>query len=52
LLVELMEHAISHADSTEAMSAFEEQMLEFDVSEFVEQYRDEREFETEHDQAI
>jgi hypothetical protein len=52
LLVELMEHAISHADSTEAMSAFEEQMLEFDVDAFVEQYRAERNLETEHDTAI
>ena len=52
LLVELMEHAISHADSDDAMTAFEEQMLEFDVAEFVEQYRDERDLETEHDRAI
>ncbi|WP_255149054.1 DUF5815 family protein [Halorarius halobius] len=49
LIVELMEHAVSHAENDEAASQFEEQMLEFDVSAFVEQYRQEREFETEYD---
>ncbi|WP_255195425.1 DUF5815 family protein [Halorarius litoreus] len=49
LIVELMEHAISHAESDDAMSQFEEQMLQFDVSAFVEEYRRERDFETEHD---
>jgi hypothetical protein len=34
------------------MAEFEEQMLEFDVSEFVEQYRAQRDFESEHDTAI
>jgi hypothetical protein len=52
LLVELMEHAMSHADDDSAMTEFEEQMLEFDVSEFVDQYREQREFESEHDTAI
>ncbi|WP_336002009.1 DUF5815 family protein [Halorientalis halophila] len=52
LLVELMEHAMSHAGDDDAMAEFEEQMLEFDVSEFVERYRAEREFESEHDTAI
>ena len=52
LIVELMEHAISHAESDDAMTEFEQQMLEFDVSEFVEEYRRERDFETEHDSAV
>ena len=52
LLVELMDHAISHADSDAAASEFEEQMLEFDVAEFVEQYRAQRDFESEHDAAL
>ncbi len=52
LIVELMEHAISHAENGDAMSQFEEQMLEFDVSAFVEEYRRERDFETEHDSAV
>ncbi|MDF9744579.1 DUF5815 family protein [Natrinema salsiterrestre] len=52
LVVELMEHAVSHADDDTAVSEFESQMLEFDVAEFVEQYRREREFESEHDQPI
>ncbi|MFC4357472.1 DUF5815 family protein [Halobium salinum] len=42
LVVELMEHAVSHSDDTGATTEFEEQMLQFDVSEFVEQYREER----------
>ncbi|MFC7046812.1 DUF5815 family protein [Halobacteriaceae archaeon GCM10025711] len=39
LVVELMEHAVSHAEDDDAMSEFEEQMLAFDVGEFVEEYR-------------
>ncbi|WP_265108738.1 DUF5815 family protein [Halosolutus halophilus] len=52
LVVELMEHAISHAEDDAAITEFESQMLEFDVSEFVEQYRRRREFETEHDRPV
>jgi hypothetical protein len=52
LLVELMEHAISHAEDGSAMSEFESRMAEFDVSAFVEQYRRERDFEDERDTAI
>lgn len=44
LVVELMEHAISHADDDEAMTAFEEEMLSFDVEEFVDEYREQRDF--------
>lgn len=51
LLVELMEHAVSHAEDDSAVSEFEEQMLEFDVAAFVEEYRRERDFESEHDTA-
>ena len=47
LVVELMEHAVSHAEDDEALSAFEEEMVAFDVSEFVEQYRAERDLEAE-----
>jgi hypothetical protein len=50
LLVELMEHALSHAADENAATEFEEQMLEFDVSEFVERYRDARDFDDEFDQ--
>jgi hypothetical protein len=46
LVIELMEHAVSHADD-DAMAEFETSMLEFDVSAFVEQYRTERETEAE-----
>jgi hypothetical protein len=42
LVVELMEHAVSHADDDAAVEEFERQMLSFDVRAFVEQYRAER----------
>ena len=45
LVVELMEHAISHADDAAAMREFESKMHEFDVAEFVEQYRAERDID-------
>ena len=46
LIVELMEHAVSHGDE-DVLSEFERQMLEFDVGEFVEKYRADRDFEAE-----
>ena len=49
LLVELMEHAVSHASDDSAMTDFEEQMLQFDVSAFVDQYRAQRDFDDEFD---
>jgi hypothetical protein len=52
LVVELMEHAVSHADDDSAMTEFEEQMQAFDMSEFVEAYRAERDFEDEYDQPV
>jgi len=52
LVVELMEHAISHAEDDSALSEFEEYMQQFDVEVFVDTYREERELETEHDTAI
>lgn len=45
LVVELMEHAVSHGDDETAMTEFEEQMLAFDVSEFVDEYRAERDLD-------
>ncbi|UPV75035.1 DUF5815 family protein [Halorussus limi] len=52
LLVELMEHAVSHAEDDDAMAQFEDDMLDFDIEEFVEQYRRERDFSGPHDQAV
>ena len=52
LIVELMEHAVSHADDGETESEFEQQMHAFDVEEFVERYRHEREFEHESDRPV
>lgn len=49
LIIELMEHAVSHADDDEVLTEFERAMLDFDVEEFVDQYRAERDFEDEHD---
>jgi hypothetical protein len=37
-----MEHAVSHAEDDNAVQEFESSMLDFDVSEFVERYRAER----------
>ena len=42
LTVELMEHAMSHADDADAVADFEEEMFAFDVSAFVDAYRAER----------
>ena len=52
LVVELMEHAVSHAEDGTALSEFEERMAEFEVETFVEEYRDQRDFEDEYDTAI
>jgi hypothetical protein len=45
LVVELMEHAVSHAEDESAVREFERQMLDFDVGAFVERYREERDLE-------
>ncbi|MFB6087401.1 MAG: DUF5815 family protein [Haloarculaceae archaeon] len=45
LVVELMEHAVSHADDEASIEEFERRMLEFDVAEFVERYRRERDLD-------
>jgi len=53
LVVELMDHAISHADDDGyAESSFEQELEQFDVEAFVEQYRRERDFDSEHDSAV
>ncbi len=52
LVVELMDHAVSHSDDPSASSEFEEYMREFDVAAFVERYRREREFDSEDDTAL
>lgn len=44
LVLELMDHAISHAEDTEAIDEFGARLDEFDIDAFVEQYREEREF--------
>ena len=52
LVVEMMEHAVGHADDETAIDEFENRMLEFDVEAFVEQYREQRHFESEFDDPV
>jgi hypothetical protein len=52
LLVELMDHAVGHADDHDAKSEFDQWLEQFDVEAFVEQYRAERDLESEHDTAL
>ena len=52
LVVELMDHAVSHSEDPGATSEFEEQMQAFDVAAFVDRYRSEREFDSEGDTAL
>jgi hypothetical protein len=52
LVVEMMEHAVGHADDPAARREFERQMREFDVEEFVDRYRAQRDFEDEHDSLV
>jgi len=52
LVVELMDHAVSHAEDESAEAAFERELREFDVDAFVDQYRRERDFESEFDTAV
>jgi len=44
LVVELMAHAVSHAEDEAAVERFEADLLDFDVAEFVEAYRAERDW--------
>ena len=52
LLVEMVEHAVSHADDDAAVRAFEDQLAKFEIEAFVDAYRAERSFEDEFDTAI
>lgn len=45
LLVELMEHAISHAEDGPSVEEFEEQLAAFELDAFVDAYRAERDFD-------
>lgn len=49
LVVEMMDHAVSHARDESARGAFEEELHDFDVEAFVAAYRAERDFEDEFD---
>lgn len=52
LLLEMMEHAISHSENDHIEQEFEQYLSEFDLDEFVDIYRQEREFDSEHDTAV
>ena len=52
LLVELMEHAMSHAADTETQATFEADLFAFDVDAFVDAYRTERDFHGPSDQPV
>ena len=52
LLVELMDHAVGHAEDDDAKTEFDQWLQQFDVEEFVEQYRAERDLESERDSAL
>lgn len=45
LVLELMDHAMTHSDDASARSEFETMLDSFDVDEFVERYRAERDFD-------
>ncbi|MFW6265238.1 MAG: DUF5815 family protein [Halanaeroarchaeum sp.] len=50
LVVNLMEHALGHAEDEAALQEFETRLADFDVDEFVEEYREVRDFEDEWDE--
>jgi len=52
LIVDLMEHAVSHAEDDAMAEEFEAQMFEFAIEAFVDEYRARRNFEDEHDSAV
>jgi len=52
LIVELMEHAISHAEDGPTVQEFQQYLEEFDLEAFVDAYRRERDFDDEYDTAL
>ncbi|MFW5956070.1 MAG: DUF5815 family protein [Halorhabdus sp.] len=52
LVVELMDHAVSHAEDEDAIEAFEAEMRSFDVVEFVDAYREQRDFDSERGRPV
>jgi hypothetical protein len=47
-----MDHAVGHAEDAEAKTEFDRWLEQFDVAEFVDQYRAQRDFDSEHDSAV
>ncbi len=45
LLIELMDHAVSHAEDDAVKTTFSDQLASFNVASFVTLYRDQRDFE-------
>ena len=50
LLIELMDHAVSHSDDPEIAASFQDALDTFDIEEFVTEYRRQRDFTDEFDQ--
>lgn len=50
LILELMDHAMAHAEDSDQMAEFKSSLAEFDIEVFVDEYRDQRdEDESAHD---
>ena len=47
LIIEMMEHGMSHSGDKNAIAEFEKQMLQFDIKEFVKEYRETRDLNPE-----
>ena len=52
LLLELMEHAMTHTEDSDGRAEFEEQLFAFDIEAFVDQYRSERGFSGPTDRPV
>lgn len=52
LLVELMDHAVSHSEDPSIAERFEQSLNSFDIDVFVDAYRDQRDFVDEFDRPV
>lgn len=52
LLLELMDHAVGHAQDERIQTEFTEQIQAFDIEEFVTTYREQRDFDERGDEAL
>ena len=52
LLVELMDHAVSHSEDDDLHGSFTQQLRDFDIDEFVDHYRNQRDLSDRYDRPI